>query len=132
MPTHSLGGAPFLYDPGPKTGQMGTKAWIRENGGVLTDLMGLNNVGLFVTVCGKVTGTVTGYFFMDDGSGFDDGDPAKSGIKVALPTGVSAPAIDTYVVVTGISSSYKTSPLSSDVFRLLRPRQASDIIPLDP
>ena len=89
---------------------------------------GLNNTGLLAKTSGKVTGFATNAFFLDDGSGYDDGNSATPGIKVSLPTGVGAPALGDYVSVTGISSCYKTS---GKVHRLLKVRASADILLLD-
>jgi len=42
----------------------------------LSELPGLNNVGLLVRVCGRVARSGAGTFVLDDGSKYDDGDPA--------------------------------------------------------
>lgn len=65
----------------------------------------------------QVTGTPN-YFTMTDGS--------SGSVKVVLPTGVTSPAIGSYIGVTGISSCKKDA--QSLVRRLLRVRSSSDIL----
>ena len=93
--------------------------------------IGLYNVGLLITICGRVTysDTLASYFYVDDGSGTDDGS-GYAGVKVncsALASGntIAIPAQDSYVKVTGISAA-KTS--SGKVISIIRPRTSADIV----
>lgn len=66
--------------------------------------VGLNNIGLLVRVCGTVTSSGTGWFYIDDGNRCDDGS-GTIGVKVLCP-GLTAPATGQYVFVNAISSTY--------------------------
>ncbi len=64
--------------------------------------VGPNNVGLLVTVYGKVSSVGDSYFYIDDGGGVDDGSAAGAGVRVeTAPAGI---AVGDVVAVTGISS----------------------------
>jgi len=81
-----LGGGDYFYLAGPPTqGQKGTP-WG----------LGANNVGLLVTVFGRVASHGTGKFYLDDGSGIP-GD-----LPVSCLTGVTRPDIGRLVKVTGL------------------------------
>ncbi|MCL6628368.1 MAG: carboxypeptidase-like regulatory domain-containing protein, partial [Armatimonadetes bacterium] len=80
----------------------------------ITGAIGVHNIGLLVTTWGKVTGTGSGYFTISDGS--------SAGLKVVVPPGISIPAQDKYVVVTGISSS------EGSTTRVLRVRKQADVV----
>jgi|GEM_PF-2909692 len=76
---------------------------------------GLNSVGLLVRIWGKVTyvrntGNYGSYFYVDDGSGLNDGS-GIAGIK-CRPSGSGAipdalPVKDSYVVVTGVMGVHR-------------------------
>ena len=85
---------------------------------------GLNNIGLLVSTWGKVTAVGTDWFYLDDGTGLDDGG-AYRGVFVHCPT-VVRPGLNRYVRVTGISGCeiQQGSPVPR---RVLRPRRQSDI-----
>jgi|GEM_PF-956347 len=85
---------------------------------------GLNNIGLLVSTWGKVTAVGTDWFYLDDGTGLDDGS-AYRGVFVHCPT-VVRPGLNRYVRVTGISGCeiQQGSPVPR---RVLRPRRQSDI-----
>ena len=85
---------------------------------------GLNNIGLLVSTWGKVTAVGTDWFYLDDGTGLDDGG-AYRGVFVHCPT-VVRPGLKRYVRVTGISGCeiQQGSPVPR---RVLRPRRQSDI-----
>ena len=92
---------------------------------------GLYNVGLLITICGRVTHSdaTAKFFYVDDGSGRDDGS-GYAGVRVscsALASGntIAIPAQDSYVKVTGISAA-KTS--SGKVISIIRPRTSADIV----
>lgn len=85
---------------------------------------GLNNIGLLVTVFGKVEKSSYGYFYINDGCNLDDGS-GDIGIRVECPT-LAPPARGKYVSVTGISSC--DVPTGSNARRrILRPRIQTDI-----
>lgn len=66
---------------------------------------GLNNIGLLISTAGKVTHSESGFFYVDDGSAGTD-NSGFAGVKV-LPCGLSVPAANSHVVVTGVSSCFK-------------------------
>ncbi len=63
---------------------------------------GLNNIGLLVTVAGKVTAVTSDGFYLDDGSAIQD-DSGNTGIKVWTGTANSATK-DSMLLVTGVVS----------------------------
>ena len=66
--------------------------------------MGVRCVGTLIRTCGRVTaGTLMdGFFYLDDGAGFDDG-TGHTGVRVLMPANASStPLLHDYVVVTGI------------------------------
>jgi len=111
MSITSLGG-PALneYTPGVKGGR------------------GVNNIGLLVRIWGKVTSTGAGYFYVDDGSiliiSEEHSEPLPA--KVICGTGVTPPALNSYVTVTGISSC---EPSGADSVRRILARKPGDIVP---
>ena len=106
MPNRSVGGGPVA------SGQQGIEG-----------ASGLNNIGLLVRTWGKVTARESGCFWLDDGSGADDGS-GNPGVKV-LTNGVSLPETGLYVQVTGISSCAR--PGGQDLKRLIRMRDWQDL-----
>jgi len=88
--------------------------------------LGLNNIGLLVTVVGWVTHRGSDNFTIDDGSGLYDqwGNP---GIEV-LCGSLSRPPYGSYVIVTGISTCQVSGEI---VYRVVRVRQQSDIRAVD-
>ncbi len=93
---------------------------------MLVDAPGLNNIGLLVCTTGRVTYVGATYFYIDDGSGVSDSTD-HAAVRVFAP-GLSLPALDDYVRVTGISSCFKASPDSDDLCRLVRVRDQADIV----
>lgn len=86
-----LGGADLNYDPLTGAGQQ------KVTGGI-----GLNNIGLLMRISGKVIARdpappVT-WFMLDDGS------LPGVGVKCSVVTGVTVPELNSFVVVTGVSS----------------------------
>lgn len=123
LTTKNLGGGDWFYNPQNGAGQIGVP------GGV-----GLNNVGLYVKVCGWVTAYVEedddpGYYqfmYVDDGCGLYDGNlfgpnntPAL-GIRVALPKNFSGNYLGKYVEVLGVSSIDRVGGITDDVVRCIR------------
>ncbi len=100
----NLGGGPDGYTPGVEGG------------------MGLNNVGLLVTVCGSINSAGGEAFYVDDGSGLSDGTGA--GVKVIAP-GIPVQSGATHAVVTGFSS---VENVGGTYHRVVRPRRAGDIV----
>ncbi len=66
---------------------------------------GLGTAGLLVRTWGTVTATIAGgnVFYLDDGTGSEDGLTSAKGIRVQMPAGISLPAVGSTVSVTGIS-----------------------------
>lgn len=91
----------------------------------ITGASSLNNIGLLITTTGRVTYANTDYFYIDDGSEADDGS-GHPGVKV-FATGLSIPAEDSYVKVTGISSCFADDP---DLHRLIRVQDEAGIVVL--
>lgn len=83
--------------------------------------LGVNNIGLLVTTWGNVVTSQNGYFIIDDGSRIE-GVPVN--LKVSVPAGVTCPGVNTFAVVTGISTVEVNGGV---VTRLLRVRKPGDI-----
>jgi hypothetical protein len=85
----------------------------------LSQIAGLNNVGLLVRLWGKVSRIDVNNrnFFVDDGFG----DP----LKCSVPAGVSLPGTDDFVSVTGISSCRFNT--DQHLIPLIRVRDQDDI-----
>ncbi len=66
--------------------------------------LGANNIGLLVRVAGTVTAVGADHFYLDDGSGCDDGS-GYSGVRV-LCGAFAKPVAGSVVVVTGVSSTW--------------------------
>jgi len=93
--------------------QVGVKEYVD---GQTVYAVGLNNIGLLVTITGRVTKVGTDYFYVDDGCQCDD----KSGTGVRVLSGsFSEPPLDSYLVVTGISTMHyvKTGPWRAVLLR---------------
>jgi len=132
----TLGGCDFPSGHDPNCGQKATKAWRWVKVGTapavrrFDPVAGLNNIGLLVRLAGKVSWVGPDSFYLDDGSAYDDTEkpwksPGVPGVKVLLPSGVSAPPVGSCVSVTGISSCYESG---GDLYRLLRVRDDKDIV----
>ena len=94
MNNRAVGGGFWEYDSVTKAGQAG-----------IAGANGLNNIGLLVRVFGKVTYSGTDYFYIDDGSGVNDGS-GHPGVKVMVHE-AAVPDEDTFVSFTGVNSCYK-------------------------
>jgi hypothetical protein len=108
----ALGGDDWRYDSVSHAGQKG-----------VSSSAGLNNLGLLVAICGKVTYAGSDHFFIDDGSGRHDGS-GHTGVKV-VATGLIVPSQDTYVRVAGVSSCYQSG---GELCSLIRLRSQNDIV----
>ena len=84
---------------------------------------GLNNLGLLVTIAGKVTEDETGYIYVDDGKGISDGS-GLIGVRVDTTFLFVPPVKDQYVSATGICTLHNTG---SAYVRLVRPRDDGDV-----
>lgn len=119
MSNLAVGGGDWQFTPGNTGGQKG-----------VAEGRGLNNIGLLVRVWGQVSYRAGDRFYLDDGSGINDGNQlgaggsAVPGLWVALPAGSFAPDVGTFVTVTGISSCEK---LNYAQVRVLRVWRTSDI-----
>ncbi len=78
--------------------------------------------GLLVTVWGKVQSAGTGCFYVDDGSGIDDG-TGNAGIRVDGSSLSSIPSVPTFAVITGVIT---VETVGSRTVLLVRPRNADD------
>jgi hypothetical protein len=92
--------------------------------------IGLYNVGTLVRTWGRVMSVGSDSFYIDDGTGFDDGSGNK-GVKVTVAglaggAAFTLPQQDDYVLVTGLSSC-EIPQGKSDPIRLLRVRDAADL-----
>ena len=116
--SQTLGGGPIAYDPATGAGQRGLEAVPYNADGVATSgpapMTGLNNVGLLVTLTGKVVRVHGGEFYLVDASLLGDG--TARGLRVRMPAGSSPPPAESFVSVTGISSLYAED---GHVYRLL-------------
>jgi hypothetical protein len=97
----AVGGQNWLYDSGTGAGQRGC-----------ANSLGLNNIGLLVTTCGKVGQIGAGYLYLDDGSGLLDGTTTSGqpnrGIRIVCnPAGF---AVNQYLGATGLSSFFISGP----------------------
>lgn len=108
----SLGGGDWLYDSITGAGQRG-----------IDGAVGLNNIGLLVTVWGKVTARGRDWFYVDDGSRVQDG-TGTVGVYCEAPQGVAIPQIGNFVRVTGISSC---ELYAGRLVNVLMARHAADI-----
>lgn len=81
---------------------------------------GINNVGMLVRVCGKVTYVGSDHFYVDDGAGCNDGS-GHAGVRVISGT-FTRPSLNQKVSATGISGVYfsQGNPLRA----LILPSQA--------
>ena len=94
----ALGGGDWHYLSATGAGQNGT-------GG-----KGLNNTGLLIRMCGRVTSRGDGFFHINDGSGAD--------VKCVLPDPATLDPTWDYVAVTGISSREVTDEIAHPVLRV--------------
>lgn len=85
---------------------------------------GVSNIGLLIRTWGKVTGledveppALPTWFTIDDGSGVN--------LKCKLPEGMTAPDVNAFVQVTGISSCER---VDGDLHRVLLVRKQSDVV----
>ncbi len=84
--------------------QQPVKQYLGAPPGQASYATGLNNLGLLVRIAGTVTSVGSGYFYVDDGSGCDDGSGAI-GVRV-ISGSFSKPNPGARVKVTGVSSVY--------------------------
>ena len=102
-----VGGGDWNYNASTGAGQKGVK-----------NASGLNNIGLLITALGIVTYSETGIFYIDDGSALAD-DSGHTGIKV-LGTVPDPDPVGKHVIVDGISSCFKATSPSTDLYRQIR------------
>lgn len=97
---------------------------------VWSDVAGLSNNGLLVKAAGVVSFAGADYFYLNDGSGFDDYEvPDASlgmppGLRVSMENVGWVPPVGSFVSATGISSFYRSE---TQLFRLLRVRTEWDV-----
>lgn len=113
----SIGGEDWNYDPVSGAGQRG-----------ITGAYGLNNIGLLVTVVGRVTYADTDpmYFYVDDGSALAD-NSGYTGIKVHGTVPGEGDPTGKYVKVTGISSCFKGISPDTSLYRRIRATEVTVI-----
>ena len=91
----------------------------------MTGGSGLNVVGLLVRIWGTVTYVGDGYFYVDDGSGLDDG---LGAIGIEVRDGaLNEPSVGDYVTLTGIMRAGVISS-TMDVVPYMWLRTQSDIV----
>ena len=111
----NVGGGDWYYNSSTGAGQQGVK----NNSAVYSSA--LNNIGLLITTTGRVTYSTSGYFYIDDGSTLAD-NSGHIGCKV-LGSVPSATPLGTYVKVTGISTCFKATAPSTDLYRQISATQ---------
>lgn len=111
MSNRELAGADWQYDPETGEGQQGIEGCIYPN-----------NIGLFIQTAGRVTHVDDEFFYIDDGSGLQDGSGYR-GVRV-LARHISLPPLNSFVVVRGASSCFKVDGI---VQRQVRIGSAEDI-----
>ena len=118
MVNRAIGGGDWFYDSGTKTGQQGVKDVTKDGP---KECMFLNNVGLLIRTTGKVTYSTSGYFYVDDGAAAQDNSTYK-GVKVlgTVPVQQGVDPVGKYVIVTGVSSTFKAPSPSTDLYRQVR------------
>ncbi|BCW97242.1 MAG: hypothetical protein KatS3mg024_0069 [Armatimonadota bacterium] len=116
MTLKTVGGGAFQYNPETGAGQQG-----------IHGVQGVNNTGLLIRVAGWVTHSAGGWFYLDDGSGVEDGS-GHAGVRILLESG-TAPATGEFVRASGISSVIRIGGM---VQRLLRVSSPADIQSLQP
>lgn len=71
---------------------------------VLVPATGINTIGVLARVAGKVTAVGSDYFYVDDGTGCDDGS-GFAGVRILCGT-MGKPSLNARVAVTGVSSTH--------------------------
>jgi hypothetical protein len=111
---------------------LGGKPYGLQNG--ITGTIGLNNIGLLVKILGRVTASGTyprqgiSWFYVDDGSGLEDGS-GVTGVYVEGALSIIPPEEGAFVAVTGISSC---NLYNGNLVNVLLPRSQDDIAVLAP
>jgi hypothetical protein len=111
---------------------LGGKPYGLQNG--ITGTIGLNNIGLLVKILGRVTASGTyprlgiSWFYIDDGSGLEDGS-GVTGVYVEGAFSIMPPEEGAFVAVTGISSC---DLYNGNLVNVLLPRSQEDIVVLAP
>lgn len=120
----SMGGPADIPPPiALKGNSVGGASLNAYTGGVVGGV-GTNNIGLLVTVFGRITHSEDTFAYVDDGSGYQDGS-GYMGVRI-LKTGLTNPLEEgKFAVVTGISS---TCQVGSSVAPMIRPRSDADVI----
>jgi C1A family cysteine protease len=118
MANREVGGGDWFYDSGTKTGQQGVKDGTKDGP---EECVFLNNIGLLIRTTGKVTYSTSGYFYVDDGAAAKDNSSYK-GVKVlgTVPVQQGVDPVGKYVIVTGVSSTFKAASPSTDLYRQVR------------
>gem|GEM_PF-3446642 len=92
-------------------GESGLQSGVVNDASAGKNAAGLSNTGLLVRVCGRVTskgtGANSGLFYLDDGSGLDDGTTWNGLPNVGVRVVRTGPvAVGDYEAVTGISNTF--------------------------
>ncbi len=104
-----------------RNSDLGGEALNQYTPGVL-DGIGPNNIGLLVSVAGKVTYVGAGYCYVDDGSMKTNDGSGHLGVRVDT-SAITAPGLNTYAVIKGISSTFR---IGANNVRMIRATQKLD------
>ena len=118
-------GGTFAVDPVTMINRSVTGGDLGLQKGIAGDL-NLNNIGMLLTVCGRVSAFDDAY---NPTNWFKISDPNGPEIKIVVPSGVKIRNYWEYVRVTGICSAEK---VGGSMVRVLKARGTSDLAPYQP
>ncbi|HET6454835.1 MAG TPA: glycoside hydrolase family 3 N-terminal domain-containing protein [Armatimonadota bacterium] len=118
-------GGTFAVDPVTMINRSVTGGDLGLQKGIAGDL-NLNNIGMLLTVCGRVSAFDDAY---NPTNWFKISDPNGPEIKIVVPSGVRIRSYWEYVRVTGICSAEK---VGGSMVRVLNARGTSDLAPYQP
>ena len=118
-------GGTFAVDPVTMINRSVTGGDLGLQKGIAGDL-NLNNIGMLLTVCGRVSAFDDAY---NPTNWFKISDPNGPEIKIVVPSGVKIRNYWEYVRVTGICSAEK---VGGSMVRVLKARGTSDLTPYQP
>jgi hypothetical protein len=119
-PDHSPASGPGTPDPIMMLGRDVGGQSLNDNTPGITDGVGTNNIGVLVTLVGKVEGSAPGYFMVNDGSKRMD---VFTPVKVSTTMLTDIPGDGVFVRITGIVSTEESGGV---VTPILLPRSDSD------
>ncbi len=119
----SGGPAAMPFIPLLRTSDLGGAALNSRTPGV-TGATGVNNIGLLVSIAGKITHVDTDFVYIDDGVGLEDGS-GFIGVRVDKTGLTKVFTQGKHAVVTGISS---IKQLGSNYIRVLRAGSDDDVV----